>query len=359
MLKNLKNRRGFKRAAAVAFSGLLALGLGLGELPTTPKAEAQLPPLPAVPQSSDFQLPQVQLPNLGDIRLPNGQRVQDALPPGSSLPGAPAPAPKGRPNNAKPAPRIGNGASINVYTKSTGRNRRYIMHVPTHYNPSRPTPVIFGFDGWRDSPENFRRYSRLHETGAAREAIRIYPESINHGWEGAPYATVRGGEDLRFVTQIIDEIDRTYNVDRRRIYATGHSNGGGMTAVVACHLPHVFAGVASVGGAYYNPVNSGCKNLPIPIFVMHDTGDTMMRYNGGTRHGGRPYLSVPRLMNSYKARNGCAPQPAIHNIPGGKRHVYRCARAETQLITNPQNHTWNRVPDASQEVWNFLKRQRL
>lgn len=81
-LKSLKNRRGFKRAAAVAFSGLLALGLGLGELPITPEAEAQLPPLPAVPQSSDFQLPQVQQPNLGDIRLPNGQR------PGSEQAGA-------------------------------------------------------------------------------------------------------------------------------------------------------------------------------------------------------------------------------------------------------------------------------
>ncbi|WP_262370376.1 hypothetical protein [Corynebacterium urealyticum] len=67
------------------------------KLPDTLKAEAQLPPLPAVPQSSDFQLPQVQLPNLGDIRLPNGQRVQDALPAGSSLPDAPAPAPQGAP----------------------------------------------------------------------------------------------------------------------------------------------------------------------------------------------------------------------------------------------------------------------
>lgn len=43
--------------------------------------------------------------------------------------------------------------------------------------------------------QEVRRYSRLNETGAAREAIRIYPESINHGWEGAPYAVVRGGED--------------------------------------------------------------------------------------------------------------------------------------------------------------------
>nr|WP_272885063.1 PHB depolymerase family esterase [Corynebacterium phoceense] len=278
--------------------------------------------------------------------------------PGSSqaqLPAAPAP----RVGNAKPAPFFINGTGGQVFTQSTGRTRRYLIEMPTHYNPARPAPVIFGFDGWRDSPENFRRYSRLNETGAAREAIRIYPESINHGWEGAPYAVVRSGEDLAFITQIIDELDRTYNVDRRRIYATGHSNGGGMTAVVACHLPHVFAGVAAVGGAYYDPVNMNCRNEAIPFLIMHGTGDTMMFYHGGYRHNGAHFLDVDHLMSSYIKRNACAFPPRIENIPGGQRHVYACAKEELQLITNPQNHTWNRTPDASQEVRNFLSRQRL
>ncbi|WP_419761027.1 alpha/beta hydrolase family esterase [Corynebacterium pilosum] len=218
--------------------------------------------------------------------------------------------------------------------------------------------MLFGFDGWRDSPENFRNYSRMHETGAAHEAIRIYPESINRGWEGAPYAVVNRGEDIAFVQQIIQEVARTYNVDRSRIYAIGHSNGGGMTATVACRLPHVFAGAASIGGAYYDPVNQGCSDAPIPFLIMHGRGDTMIRFEGGHRHGVH-YIGVDSLMSSYIRRNGCAWPPRIDAIPGGHRHVYQCSREELQLITNPQNHTWNRVPDASQEAWNFLSRQRL
>lgn len=295
----------------------------------------------------------MQLPDLP--KLPDLPDIPGSSTQGGKKPAAPAP----KVNNAKPAPLLLNGREGEVWTVSSGRNRRYLISVPTHYNPARPAPVLFGFDGWCDSPENFRRYSRLYETGAAREAIRIYPESINRGWEGAPYAVVRPGEDLKFTQQIIDEVDRTYNVDRRRIYATGHSNGGGMTAVVACHLPHVFAGVAAVGGAFYDPVNLGCKNAPIPFLIMHGTGDTMMRFNGGYRHNGAHYLAVPTLMNSYIRRNGCAYPPRIVNIPGGQRHIYNCSRKELQLITNPQDHTWNRVPDASQEVWTFLSRQRL
>ncbi|MGJ4168232.1 alpha/beta hydrolase family esterase [Corynebacterium macclintockiae] len=300
----------------------------------------QLPPLPPLPQ----------LPP-----LPAGSSdLQRMLQP-------PAPAKQGpqRVNTAKPAPRIGNGQQINVYTRSGGYNRRYILEMPTHYNPARPAPVIFGFDGWRDTPENFRRYSRLYETGARQQAIKVFPESINHGWEGAPYAVVKGGTDLRFFLQIIDEVDRTYNIDRGRIYATGHSNGGGMTAVVACHLPHVFAGAAAVGGAFYDPVNRGCKNRAIPFLIMHGRGDTMMKIGGGYRHNGAHYMAVRDLVNSYARRNGCGFPPRVTRIPGGERHVYPCARKELQLILNPQSHTWNRVPDASQEVWNFLSRQRL
>ena len=296
----------------------------------------QLPPLPPLPQ----------LPP-----LPAGSSdLQRMLQP-------PAPAKQGpqRVNTAKPAPRIGNGRQINVYTRSGGYNRRYILEMPTHYNPARPAPVIFGFDGWRDTPEN----SRLYETGARQQAIKVFPESINHGWEGAPYAVVKGGTDLQFILQIIDEVDRTYNIDRGRIYATGHSNGGGMTAVVACHLPHVFAGAAAVGGAFYDPVNRGCKNRAIPFLIMHGRGDTMMKIGGGYRHNGAHYMAVRDLVNSYARRNGCGFPPRVTRIPGGERHVYPCARKELQLILNPQNHTWNRVPDASQEVWNFLSRQRL
>lgn len=359
MNKNLITcAKNLKRASITALATLTVLG-GVSVVPTTAEltgaqaqAQPSLPKIPPIPGSSNPQLP--------DVRLPNGQMLSQAIPGASNF--IKKPAKKARPaapSNVKPAPRIGNGRALWVHTRSTGRDRRYLVHMPTHYNPRRPAPVVFGFDGWRDTPENFRRYSRLNETGAAREAIRIYPESINHGWEGAPYAVVRPGEDLKFIQQIIAEVARTYNVDRGRIYATGHSNGGGMTAVVACHLPHVFAGVAAVGGAFYDPVNRGCSNRPIPFLISHGTGDTMMKYNGGYRHNGAHYLAVPTLVNSYKKRNGCVGAPRVTNIPGGKRHVYPCTRKELQLLTNPQNHTWNRVPDASQEVWNFLKRQRL
>ena len=351
-----KNLKTVKQFTVLSLATLFAIG-GLAVAPQTAKFVAPQAKAQALPGSADIQLPPLP-PQSSELRLPNGQKLGDIYPGATPRNQGGKPAPQNRTNNAKPAPRIGNGQSRWVYTNSSGRSRRYLVVMPTHYNPSRPAPMLFGFHGWSDPVSNFQRYSRLHQTGAAVEAIRIYPEAVNLSWEGAPYANVRPGEDVKFMTQIIDEIDNTYNVDRRRIYATGHSNGGGMTAVVACHLPHVFAGVASVGGAFYAPVNMGCSNQPISILVSHGVGDTMMKYNGGTRHGAR-YIGVPELMNSYKRRNGCAPNARVTNIPGGRRHVYACSRAETQLLTNPQNHTWNMYYDATQEVWNFLKRQRL
>ena len=212
---------------------------------------------------------------------------------------------------------------------------------------------------FRIAPRRRIRTSHANRSTDLWQRLKPHPlgrcELAPESWTGLTL----GGEDLKFIQQIINEVDRTYNIDRSRIYATGRSNGGGMTAVVACHLPHVFAGVAAVGGAFYDPVNMGCSNRAIPFLIMHGTGDTMMKYHGGYRHGGRHYLAVPTLVGSYMKRNVGAPGPRVTNISGGKRHVYSCAKEELQLITNPQDHTWNRTPDASQEVWNFLKRQRL
>ena len=77
--------------------------------------------------------------------------------------------------------------------------RSAIISVTSNYDPNHPIPVLFGFGGWHDSPENYRNYSRFANTGAAQEAIVVYPRGRENAWEGAPYArTLRGG-DVAFV----------------------------------------------------------------------------------------------------------------------------------------------------------------
>ena len=57
------------------------------------------------------------------------------------------------------------------------------------------------------------------------------------------------GEDVRFISDLIDHLQAKYNIDPSRIYANGLSNGGGMSFVLSCTLSDRIAAVGMVGAA--------------------------------------------------------------------------------------------------------------
>ncbi len=297
------------------------------------------------------------------------EMANDSLPAGSSLPEnpipvppAPAPAPAPAPKPAPQAPRAWSPQA--PAPVAPGRNgeirgagRSYLVWVPANYNPSRPTPVMVGYSAYQDSTENFRNYSRLRESAVGRNAIIVYPRAIGASWEGSPTASTGPGQDIRFVRAMIDDVQRYYNIDRKRIYATGMSTGGGMAAVSACHMADLFAGVAGVSGAYYAPVNMGCQNIPIAFMAIHGTGDTLTPYHGTIRRGQR-VIPVPELFASYERRNRCAGgvdrRPVANNAT--RVSARGCVKGVEVIQVHGSNHFWWYSPSAADELWWFLSR---
>ena len=295
------------------------------------------------------------------------RQVNGAIPQGagSSVPYNPIPAPPQAQAQA-PAPRPGAApwratAGQPVAPGQNGEirvgNRSYLIWVPRGYNASRPTPVMVGYSAYEDSTENFRNYSRLRESNVGRDAIIVYPRAIGASWEGSPTASTGPGQDIAFVRAMINDVQRYYNIDRRRIYATGMSTGGGMAAVSACHMADLFAGVAGVSGAYYEPVNMNCQNLPIAFMALHGTGDTLTPYNGTIRRGVR-VMAVPELFQSYERRNHCA--GGVDQAPVGnyatRVSARGCLKGVEVIKVHGSNHFWWYEPSAADEMWAFLMR---
>lgn len=287
------------------------------------------------------------------------RKANETLPPGSSLPGAPAPAPVHAPAPAvgawrqqAPAP-VANGSNGEV--RAAGRS--YLVWVPRNYDPSRPTPVMVGYSAFEDSTENFRNYSRLRESSVGRDAIILYPRAIGASWEGSPTASTGPGQDIAFVRAMIADVQRYYNIDRRRIYATGMSTGGGMAAVSACHMPDIFAGVAGVSGAYYAPVNQGCQRTPVAFMAVHGMADSLTPYYGTIRRG-QCVMPVPELFASYERRNGCA--GGVDRAPVGNNatrvSARGCSKGVEVIQVHGSNHFWWYSPSAADEMWAFLMR---
>ena len=119
------------------------------------------------------------------------------------------------------------------------------------------TPVVFAFHGHGGSMQNAARTFSIHTRWP--EALVIYmqgldtpgrltdPEGKRPGWQ--PAVGDQGDRDLKFFDAVLKSLRQEYKVDTRRIYATGHSNGGGFTYLLWAERADVFAAVAPSAAA--------------------------------------------------------------------------------------------------------------
>lgn len=159
--------------------------------------------------------------------------------------------------------------------KIAGRDREALVYLPEKKG-EKAAPVVFGFHGHGGSSQNAARSFRLHQLWP--EAIVVYmqgiptpgkltdPEGKRNGWQHDP--DENNARDLRFFDAVLATLKEKYNIDERRIYSTGHSNGGGFTYLLWATRPEVFAAIAPSAAAS----RSLRRASPKPIPVMHIAG---------------------------------------------------------------------------------------
>src|SRR5256886_1712331 len=142
--------------------------------------------------------------------------------------------------------------------------------------------------------------------------IVVYPSGEGGG---GPRVWHEGGEagpsrDVRFISELIDTLEATYNIDPRMIYANGLSNGGGMSFALSCTLSDRIAAVGMVGAALLLPF-SWCMDLrPVPMIAFHGTADAAAPYRGGLSWGApHPFQGVRAFTASWARRNRCGTNP--------------------------------------------------
>lgn len=81
-------------------------------------------------------------------------------------------------------------------------------------------------------------------------------------------------EDLQFVTDMLDDLESNYAIDKKKIYAMVMSNGGGfVVGTIACSdLGSRFAAFAAVAGSFYTKYNGHrCKPSRSPLPMIGDS----------------------------------------------------------------------------------------
>lgn len=197
--------------------------------------------------------------------------------------------------------------------------REYIEHLPTGFDKTKQTPLVLCFHGGGGNAKTMPRFTGF-DTIADREGfIVVYPEGIQHHWNDGRESVTYKVDDVGFVSALIDDFIKTYNVDPKRVYATGISNGGMICQRLAIELSDKLAAVAPVAGNVPQILKDTKAGNPISILMISGTLDPIVPYadhevkklaNG---YGGK-VLTVDESIQFWIKWNDCSSSPKSQPI---------------------------------------------
>jgi polyhydroxybutyrate depolymerase len=177
-----------------------------------------------------------------------------------------------------------------------GHPRRFIVYVPDRRPVTGPrAPVVFMFHGSTGTGEQFLRTSGWREQSDATGALAVFPTGLRYRvlesgrlstkWndgelrhevdlderpDGYPEDSPWPADDVGFVDAVVSDLNAQAPIDRRRIYASGFSNGAAFTARLAVERSTELAAAAFAGGGLHEPRPI---ERPIPMYLAGGTLD--------------------------------------------------------------------------------------
>jgi polyhydroxybutyrate depolymerase len=167
-----------------------------------------------------------------------------------------------------------------------GVTREALVHVPAGA-ATEPAPLVFVFHGHGGNMNNAARMFAFHTRWP--EAIVVYMQGLNTpgrltdpagkapGWQMS--IGDQDDRDLNFFDAVLASLKKEYRVDSKRIYSTGHSNGGAFTYLLLAARGELFAAVAPSAAAYFPAMQSKAPPyVPRPILHLGAENDPLVKF---------------------------------------------------------------------------------
>jgi len=163
-----------------------------------------------------------------------------------------------------------------------GLERSYLVDVPASYDGGSAVPLVLNFHGLGSNAQQQRGISRIVPVAEREGFIVAHPNGVGNRWNAG---TCCGGtlDEIGFVRAVVASISAEANVDPRRIYATGLSNGGAMSQWLACNAADLFAATAPMAFPISVPTLSECRPVrSIPVMMVMGLTDVLVEYENGS-----------------------------------------------------------------------------
>jgi polyhydroxybutyrate depolymerase len=227
------------------------------------------------------------------------------------------------------------------------------VRVPAAYDSTVATPLIVLLHGYTLSGEGQDAYMGLSglvdDYGfimAAPDGTRENGPDENRFWNASPSCCnffESEIDDSAYLAGLIDSIKADYNVDDKRVYLFGHTNGGFMSYRMAHDHSDTIAAIASLAGAD-QPAGRDTPANPVHVLQIHGTADTVISYEGGVFRGGAAHPGARESVEAWSTHNGCA----TTGIDAGTIDLDRGLDGAETVITR---YASGCQPGGSAELW--------
>ena len=260
---------------------------------------------------------------------------------------------------------------------SGGIYRNYRLYIPAAYNGTTAYPLILNIHGYTSNAAAQQLYTVFEPIADTAHFLMVFPNATIY--MGQPTWNSGFGmpvNDVQFLSDLIDSLSASYNIDQNSVYSTGMSNGGYMSHTLACALSNKIAAIASVTGSMTPFQKSTCSpGRAVPVMQIHGTADGTVPYAGTSGS-----LNIDTLVHYWVVNNNCGLTPVYNAVPdintsdGATADHYvwnggdHASTVELYKI-NGGGHTWPGSPyvvgvtdedfNASEKIWIFFRKYHL
>ncbi|RYZ07635.1 MAG: hypothetical protein EOO73_11705 [Myxococcales bacterium] len=233
-----------------------------------------------------------------------------------------------------------------VNLQSGGMSRSYLLHVPPGYDGEKPLPLVLDVHGYTSFASEQMMRSKWDKMADKEGFVLIEPEGVNKSWNAGSCCGGNSQDDVKYFRDVVAKATAELCIDKKRVYVSGHSNGGAMTHRLACEAADIFAAAAPVCG--WMTISNCNPSRAIPILSIRGLNDGTVKIEGADAD-----------INEWLSNDKCAKDQVTTS---GVCKTYKTCEAGAQVMdcrprgghdffyaNNPDNYL---VPD---NAWPFFK----
>jgi polyhydroxybutyrate depolymerase len=192
----------------------------------------------------------------------------------------------------------------NWSVNSDGLVRTFLVHIPPNVE-ARPALIVV-FHGGGGTSLRMANKTHMNKVSDVGNFIAVYPQGVRGEWNFGPQSR-SSANDVAFIRRMLEYLTAQLNIDQKRIYMAGFSQGGFMTQRLTYEMPEKIAAATIVSSA--EPVGLmqmfGPGHLPLPMIIILGTADPRVKFTGGLDLHGIDLLSGPATVDSWVAADRC------------------------------------------------------